>query len=211
MPADYRRMVANLLGFYDFSGKTVIAVGAGGGQLVEYGRAAARVLALDNDAPALARLRERLGATGLANKFRPLLCDFMRAELEADVVLFEFCLHEMPDPGAAVGRALGMAAAVVVFDHWPGSEWSYLGAEEVKIEASWAALARFPVTKTQRHEDTQVFRDYEELYDKVKGQGETSLARIAAFRGQTGIRIPMSYGLALVERTGPAGEHGERP
>jgi SAM-dependent methyltransferase len=210
MPADYKRMVANLLGFYDFSRKTVIDVGAGGGQLIEYGRAAARVLALDNDAPALGLLRERLKAAGLEDKFRPLLCDFMRAELEADVVLFEFCLHEMPDPGAAVERALGMAPAVVVFDHWPGSEWSYLGAEETKVEAGWAALGRFPVKKKQRHEDTQVFRDYEELYEKVKGQGETSVARIEGFRGRTAIRIPMSYGLALIARTSRAEAKGER-
>jgi SAM-dependent methyltransferase len=211
MPADYGRMVANLLGFYDFSGKTVIDVGAGGGQLIEYGRAAALVLALDNDAPALGLLRERLKAAGLEAKFTPLLCDFMEAELEADVVLFEFCLHEMPDPGAAVERALGMAPAVVVFDHWPGSEWSYIGAEESQVERSWAGLARFPVTKTRRHEDTQVFRDYEELYEKVKGQGQTSLARIEVFRGRAGIRIPMSYGLALIERPAPTKEQGERP
>jgi hypothetical protein len=48
------------------------------------------------------------------------------------------------------------------------------------------------------HETVQLFNDYGELYEKVKGQGETSVARIAAYKGQTGIRIPMSYGLALV-------------
>ena len=210
MPADYQKMVANLLDFYDFSGRTVIDVGAGGGQLVEYGRAAGRVLALDNDREALARLRERLKAAGLEDRFRPLLCDFMQAELAADVVLFEFSLHEMPEPGAAVERALGMARDVVVFDHWPGSEWSYIAAEEAKVEASWAALAGFSVRKTKRHEDTQVFRDYDELHDRVKGQGETSRARIAGFRGRSGIRIPMSYGLALIERAPGAKGKGDR-
>ena len=200
MAADYKKIMANLLAFHDFSGETVITVGAGGGQLIEYGRAAARVLALDNDGPALERLRERLKATGLEAKFEPILCDFMEAELEADVVLFEFSLHEMPDPGSAVARALGMAPAVVVFDHWPGSEWSYMAAEENKVEASWAALTRFPVKKKQRHEDGQAFKVYEELYEKVKGQGETSLARIAGFKGRTGIRIPMPYGMALLEK-----------
>ncbi len=210
MAADYKTMVANLLAFHDFCGRTVIDVGAGGGQLVEYGRAAARVLALDSDPGALAKLRERLRAAGLEDRFRPLLCDFMRAELEADVVLFEFSLHEMPDPAAAVERALGMAPAVVVFDHWPGSEWSYVAAEEGKVEAGWASLTRFPVSRERRHEDVQVFRDFEELHEKVKGQGETSLARIAGFRGRSGIRIPMTYGLALIERAGGAGGKGER-
>jgi 2-polyprenyl-3-methyl-5-hydroxy-6-metoxy-1,4-benzoquinol methylase len=105
MAADYRMMVANLLAFHDLSGKTVITVGAGGGQLIEYGRAPARVLALDNDAAALDTLRERLQVTGLQNTFRP------------------------------------------------------------------------------------------------KGQSDASLARIAGFRGRAGIRIPMPYGLALIERT----------
>jgi hypothetical protein len=45
----------------------------------------------------------------------------------------------------------------------------------------------------------QSFADYESLYSKVKDQGETSLARIAPYKGQTDIRIPMSYGLALIE------------
>jgi hypothetical protein len=198
MAADYKRLVADLLAFFDLKGKTVLSVGAGGGQLIEYGRAAGQVLALDSDSRALEKLRESLRAAGLEDKFSPILGDFFDVDLEADAVLFEFSLHEMPDPGAAVERARGMAPSVVVFDHWPGSEWSYIAAEEKKVAASWASLARFPVLKTQLHETFQLFNDYGELYEKVKGQGETSLARIAAYQGRTGIRIPMPYGLALV-------------
>jgi 4-hydroxy-L-threonine phosphate dehydrogenase PdxA len=91
-----------------------------------------------------------------------------------------------------------MAPAVIVFDHWPGSEWSYLAAEEKKVAAVWAAVVRFPVKKKQMHEAVQSFKDYEELYEKVKGQSETSLARIAAFKEIRDIRIPMPYGLALI-------------
>ena len=115
--------------------------------------------------------------------------------------MFEFCLNEMADPGAAVERALGLAPAVIVFDHRPGSEWSYIAAEERKVAASWAAVGRFPLTKTRMSEAVQLFGDYDELYQKVKGQGETSLARIATFKGRTDIRIPMTYGLALIEPT----------
>ena len=198
MATDYQRLVADLLAFYDFTDKAVIAVGAGGGQLVEYGRAAGRVLAVDSSAPALEKLRESLKAAGLEDKFTPVLGDFYEIELRADVVLFEFCLHEMPDPGAAVERARRMAPAVVIFDHWPGSEWSYLAAEEKKVAASWASLVRFSVKKKEMHEAVQSFQDYEELYQKLKDQGPSSLARIAEFKDVRDIRIPMPYGLALI-------------
>jgi ubiquinone/menaquinone biosynthesis C-methylase UbiE len=198
MAADYKTFIANLLAFYDFTDKTVIAVGGGGGQLIEYGRAAGKVLAVDNSAPALEKLRENLKAAGLEDKFTPVLGDFYEIDLKADVVLFEFSLHEMSDPGAAGERARRLAPAVVVFDHWPGSEWSYIAAEEKKVAAGWAALCRFPVKKKQMHEAVQFFTGYEELFQKVKDQGETSLARIAKFKGMKDIRIPMFYGLALI-------------
>jgi ubiquinone/menaquinone biosynthesis C-methylase UbiE len=195
---DYAKLADNLLAFYNFSDKTVIAVGAGGGQLVRYGRAAAHVLALDNDAAALEELRESLKTAGLEDRFTLVLDDFYKSNLKADAVLFEFCLHEMSDPAAAVERARVMAPDVIIFDHWPGSEWSYVAAEDQKVAASWAALVRFPVKKKQRHEAVQSFKDYGELFEKVKGQGETAVSRIERYREQTGIRIPMTYGLALI-------------
>jgi hypothetical protein len=48
------------------------------------------------------------------------------------------------------------------------------------------------------HEAVQFFKDYEELTQKVKDQGETSLARIEKFKGMKDIRIPMLYGFALI-------------
>ncbi len=207
MPADYKKMVADLLDFYDFEAKTVLDVGGGGGQLSEFGRAAGRVLALDVDPAALERLRENLRAAGLEGKFEPVQGDFFTIDLKADVVLFEFSLHEMSDPAAAVERARTMAPEVVVFDHWPGSPWSFIGAEEDKVASSWSSLARFPVRKTRQYETLQVFGDYGGLVERVKGLGETTLARIARFEGHTDIRIPMPYGLALVDgvsvRDGP--------
>ena len=201
MAADYKKMVADLVAFTDLKDKTVLTVGAGGGQLIEYGRAVRKVLALDSDAQALEKLQENLKIAGLEDKFMPVLGDFFEADLKADVVLFEFCLHEMADPGAAVERALGLAPAVVVFDHWPGSPWSLIAAVEEKVAASWAALERFPVKKTRTFETVQSFSDYEQLHQRVKGQGGTALARIAAFKSRTDIRIPMTYGLALIEPT----------
>ena len=202
MPADYRKMVADLVAFHDLGGKTVLAVGAGGGQLVEYGRAARRVVALDSDAAAVETLRRKLKAAGLEDRYEPVVGDLFRTSRPADVVLFEFCLHEMPDPGAAVEHARGLAPDVVVFDHAPGSKGAFIASEEAKVAAAWAALGRFPVRKTRMCETVQAFADFDGLYDKVKGQGATTLARIEAYRGETDIRIPMSYGLALIEGRG---------
>lgn len=202
MAADYPKMVADLLEFYALKDKTVLAVGAGGGQLIEYGRTARKVLALDSDPQAIGKLRESLRAAGLGDRFEPVLGDFFGTSLAADVVLFEFCLHEMPDPGAAVEHARALAPEVVVFDHSPGSEWSAIAAEELKVAASWAALGRFPVKKARTYETVQVFASYDQLFEKVKGQGPASLARIEAYKGRTDIRIPMPYGLALIEGRG---------
>jgi predicted RNA methylase len=199
MPADYQRMIATLLAFFDFTGKTVLDVGGGGGQLAGFGRAAGRVLALDVDPAALETLRGNLRTAGLEDKFELIRGDFFKMDLKADVVLFEFSLHEMADPAAAVERARMLASDVVVFDHWPGSPWSFIGAEEDKVAASWASLSRFPVRKTASFETHQVFRDHEQLRERVKDQGPVSLARIAGYQGLTDIRIPMPYGLALLE------------
>jgi len=199
VPADYGKMVADLVGFHELGGKTVLAVGAGGGQLVEYGRAARRVVALDSDPGAIDALRSKLKAAGLEDRYEPVVGDFFRTSRPADVVLFEFCLHEMPDPGAAVEHARGLAPDVVVFDHAPGSAWAFIASEEDKVAAAWAALGRFPVKKIRRCETVQAFADFADLRERVKGQGPTTLARIEAYRGETDIRIPMSYGLALVE------------
>lgn len=199
MAADYKKIVADLLAFFDFGGRTVLSVGAGGGQLVEYGRAARRVLALDRDPDALDRLRANLRTAGLEDRFEPVLGDFFTTGLTADVVLFEFSLHEMADAGAALERARRLAPAVVVFDHGPGSLWSYMAAEEDKVVAAWAAVCRCPVRKVRIHDGVQAFAAFDDLLDKVKGQGETSLARIEGYRGQADIRIPMTYGLALID------------
>jgi hypothetical protein len=59
-------------------------------------------LALDNDATAIQKIRENLKKVGLEDKFTPILGDFYEAYLNDDAVLFEFCIHEMSDPKAAV-------------------------------------------------------------------------------------------------------------
>jgi tRNA A58 N-methylase Trm61 len=198
MATDVQKIIQNLLAVYDSSGRTIIVVGAGGGQFIEYGRRAAHVLALDGDAAAIQLLRENLKKAGLEDRFTPILGDFYEFGLKGDAVIFEFCLHEMPDPKAAIRHAQTMAPDIVVIDHWPGSEWSYYTAETEKVRASWEALESFPLKRKQTHRTVHLFNDYNELHLKLKDQGELSLARIEKFRSKKDIAIPITYGIAVI-------------
>jgi tRNA A58 N-methylase Trm61 len=195
---DVQKIIQNLQAVYDSSGRTIIVVGAGGGQFVEYGRRAAQVLALDSDAEAIRLLRENLKKAGLEDRFTPILGDFYESGLKGDAVLFEFCLHEMPDPKAAIRHAQIMAPDIVVIDHWPDSEWSYYTAETEKVKTGWEAVESFSLKRKQTHRAVHLFNDYNELYLKLKGQGELSLARIEKFRSKRNISIPFTYGIAVI-------------
>jgi predicted RNA methylase len=124
MATDVAVVLANLLGFYEFDSKTMISVGAGGGQLAGYGRVAQKVIAVDPDGAALAALAERTRALGIEDRFVLVDKDFMAVSERADVVLFEFCLHEIPDHGGALAHATTLAPDIVVIDHAPGSPWA---------------------------------------------------------------------------------------
>jgi SAM-dependent methyltransferase len=198
MATDIKKVIRNLLSFYDFKDKELISVGAGGGQFIEYGRTARSVIAVDNSAEALDNLRQGLAGSGLEGKFTLVHSDFQRCDVKGDVVMFEFCLHEMPDPAQAVERARKMADDLLVLDHWPGSEWAYYVSEEEKVACSWQALQAFHFRNEQKYEAVQFFRDYEELYRKVRAMGEVSIRRIKPFIGRKNFSIPMSYGFALI-------------
>jgi SAM-dependent methyltransferase len=198
MATDLDQIVSSLTGFYDFVGKAVVAVGAGGGQLAEYARHARCVIAVDRDGAALDRLALRSGERGLADKFVLLQGDLLALRPGGDVVLFEFCLHEMEDPDRALAHAARLAPDVLVIDHAPGSRWEWCAAEEHGVDAAWAAVARRPIRRALDVEAFQSFAGYAELEAKLAAQGPQSLERITAYRGQTAIAIPMPYRLALV-------------
>ncbi len=198
MATDIQKVIANLSAFYDLTDRIIISVGAGGGQLVEYGRPARRVFAVDHDRAALEKLRERLAAAGLEEKYTLVHSDFLSADLRADVVLFEFCLHEMPDPAAAIQHAGTMAPNILIMDHGPGSEWSFIAAEEDKVARLWSLLSLSHLRKVQTYETVQRFGDYEELRQKVMGQGEVALARIVPYQSRLNFTIPMTYRFALI-------------
>jgi predicted RNA methylase len=198
MAADVDRIVRNLLSFYDFSDKVIVSVGAGGGQLVEYGRAARQVVALDSDHEAVDRLKKNLWRVGLNRQFRVVEGDFYDFSSQGDVVLFEFSLHEMQDPARALRHAHTLAPDVVVIDHLPESEWAFFASEEDKVRASWDAILERGVKIRATFSAAQRFADHQELHKKVGCQGEKSIARIQKFIGEKDIAIRMPYGIVLV-------------
>lgn len=201
MAADYALMMQNLISFYDFTGKTLVSIGAGGEQSVRYGHVPWKIVAIDRDAGALELLRTAVARNGLGDRYEFVHGDFLTMDLPArgDVALFEFCLHEMTDAALALSRAGRLAPDVVVFDHGRASEWAYYVAEEDKVDRSWNALERFRVVRHKEFATEQRFRDHAELLAKVSPQGETAIRRIARFEGRTGITIPMTYALAVVQ------------
>ena len=200
MAADYAQMMRDLLSFYDFTDKTMVSIGAGGGQFLGRGHPARRIVAIDQDAAALDQLRLAVARNDMSDVFSFIHGDFLTMELPArgDVALFEFCLHEMADVALALTRAGTLAPDVVVFDHGRTSEWAYYVVEEVKVAAAWKALERFAVVRHREFAAEQRFGDHAELLAKVQPQGELAIQRIERFRGETDITIPMTYELALL-------------
>jgi hypothetical protein len=198
MATDMAAVLANLLGFYLFDDTIMIAVGAGGGQLAGYGRVARRVIAVDAEGAALAALAERTRALGVEERFVLVEKDFMVVTESADVVLFEFCLHEIADPGAALAHAATLAPDIVVIDHAPGSPWAHVVDETEKVAASWEAIEKHGARRVERFEAVQRFASYRELFDKVKGQGAEAIRRIDRWRESADITIPMAYRTALL-------------
>jgi len=195
---DLEQIVRRLTGFYDFTDRTIVAVGAGGGQLAEYARRSARVIAVDPDGPAIERLTARLDAIGLADRFTLLRDDFLAVRPRGDVVVFEFCLHLLADPERALVHASRLAPDVVVIDHAPGSQWMWLAAEEKGVATAWTAVGRRNVRRTLDVGATQRFRDFAELEARLAAQAPPSRERIASRRDQRDISIDMPYRLALL-------------
>jgi hypothetical protein len=198
MAADIQQLIKNFCAFFDFTGKTLISVGVGGGQLVEYGRQAIRILAVDQDAAALRQLEVRIADLDFRSKFELCLSDFMQVQEKADVVVFEFSHHEMPDPAAAIAHARTLASDVLVIDHAPGSEWAYYVCEELLVANSYQAMDLAGIRRQRIYATEQRFNHFEELHNKVAVQGALAIDRIEKFIGATQFAIPMRYGITLL-------------
>jgi len=201
MATDMKALIANLTTFYDLTGKKVIHVGAGGGQLVSYARGVDSVLAVDTDADAIEHLRKAVESEGLDDLFDIVHGDFAEVHECGDVVFFEFCLHEMNEPYKMVSHGLELAPEVLVIDHDRESEWAWQACETEKVEKSWSAIERFNVVRSQNYRTTHEFETHAQLIDKISCIGEPALERAKRFEGSTGITIPMKYRIALVTGT----------
>ena len=208
MAVDIQQMIANLFSFFDLTDKTIISVGAGGGQFIEYGRNAKQVFAIDNDEAALTLLKEKLDKAGLTSKFTLIHSDFYKTTQKGDVVIFELSLHELEDAALAIRHALTLAPNILILDHWRNSEWVYFIDEEEKVTNSWSALEAFQFAKFQVYDTIEFFYDYEELYNKMNGQGQTAISRIEPFKDKKEFIIPLSYAIALIGDGGLKTEGG---
>lgn len=198
MAADYTKMSADLSRFYPFAGKLVLFIGAAGKQLLDPNTPARKLIAVDEDAQALEALRADVAAKGLNDSVDVIAGDFEEITVQGDVVYFEFCLHEMPDPLRALQHAKSLASDIVVYDHSGGSEWIYYGAEEDKVAHSSEVMRQFGIRRQQEFHAEQHFANFDELYAKVAPQGELAIKRIQRFAGMTEIVIPFSYELNLL-------------
>ncbi len=198
MGTDTGRIVANLTAFYEFRDKTVVSVGAGGGQLIEYARSARRVIAVERDSEGARRLAERARAAGLDDRIEILEEDFLAVRPRGDLALFEFCLHEFEDPGRALDRGAEAAPDVVVVDHAAGSPWMWCAGEEQGVEAAWAAVARKEVRRRRQLEGIQIFARFADLESRLAACGPVSRSRIERFRDAVEIAIPMPYRMVLL-------------
>ncbi|MGP8125627.1 MAG: class I SAM-dependent methyltransferase [Nitrososphaerales archaeon] len=198
MVVNRNKLTANLTKFYDFKGRSVLYVGAGRGQLLGPASGVRKVVAVDSDAESLEGFRSEAKTkwAGIPIKFVPH--NFETVNLKGDVVYFEFCLHEMPDPLKALDHANSLAPDIVVIDHLPKSKWIFYAAEETQVLRSTKAAESFGIRRRERLAVQQKFKDYEELQARMSEQGEVSRRRVLALKGAKDVRIWMDYGLYLL-------------
>lgn len=196
LAVDYAYLTERLGRFYDFTGKIVIYVGAGGRQLLDCSGTKA-VIAIDQDAAALSQLKART-AQGAQPSMEIISSRFEEATAQGDVVYFDFCLHEMNDPARALAHAATLAKDVVVFDHAAGSDWSFHAAEEHEVQRSADSIERFGIRRRERFTLEQRFANHAELLAKISVQGETAIQRAQRFAADQNIEIPMSCELVLL-------------
>lgn len=198
MATDYATLAANLCSFYDFTDKVVLFIGAGNKQLLDPAVPVKKLIAIDKDVEALRELKSNIAANGLQHSVEVVSADFEDVALCGDTVYFEFCLHEMNDPEKALIHAKSLAPDIVVYDHSPGSTWSYCCVEQEKVSHSSAAMERFGVRRRQTFHNTQRFENHAELLAKVGSQGPLAIERAQKFKDAANIVIPMDYELNLL-------------
>lgn len=201
MLTNISRIIHTIQSFYNFKNKRIIHVGAGGGALIEYATEAKNVAALDISQQALNSLVTKIENTPLQTIVHPQCIDFMHYHATADLVYFEFSLHETQSPKAALDHALTLAPEILIVDHQPDSPWSWATLETEKLHRSSAAINNYTLKKESTYEARQSFTSYEDLIKKVNGLGQECIQRIATFQNTiTPIDIAMPIGLKLITK-----------
>lgn len=198
MAADITAVLRDIESCYDFTGRSVIHVGAGGGQLIGYAARTRSVLGVDLDAAALERLEAAVRTQGLEGRYRAVQGDVLSVTTRADVVFFEFCLHEIVDPVTALRHARSLAPQVLVADHAPGSPWARLMLEAEKVLRGWTAVERFERPLDRTFPGLQRFGDHAELEAKLRPLGDRVLQDAREFAGRRDFTIGMPYRVAVL-------------
>jgi len=198
MATDITAVLRDIETCCDFTDKSVIHVGAGGGQFIGYAGRAHAVLAVDPDAAAIERLHAAVRERGLEPRVRVTHGDLLSVVDRADVVFFEFCLHEIVDPLTALRHARTLAPEVLVVDPAPGSAWAWHLCETEKVLRGWSAAERFPRALDRTFAGAQRFHDHAELLAKVGVLGEGVVRRVREFEGRQDFSIDMPYRVVLL-------------
>jgi hypothetical protein len=191
-----QQFTEQLHNFYDFTDKVVLFVGAGGGRLFNPAARTRKLIAIDRDSERLQT--PNTSSHSSARDWEITVSSFESVAVPGDVVYFEFCLHEMPEPYQALVHARTLAPDVVVFDHLSGSEWSFYAAEEDQVRRSTEVIERFGIRRREKFCTEQRFASYPELRGKLAQQGAAAMERVRHFDGVSEIVIPMSYQLVLL-------------
>jgi len=200
MATDIEAVLRNIESCYDFAGKSVIHVGAGGGQFVGYAARTRKVLGVDPDSVAVEQLKQVVRAQGLQDRFSVQRGDILTVGERADVVFFEFCLHEIVDPLTALRHARALAPEVLVVDPAVDSRWAWHLCETEKAQRGWAAVERYPLALDRTFQGVQRFRDHAELLARIEALGECVVRRAREFRDRTDFSIDMPYRVVLLSR-----------
>jgi hypothetical protein len=198
LTTNYAALSENLEGFYDFTDKVILLVGAGTGTLLPSELRLKKLIAVDRSVGALADSKGKLSQIRSRHPLEIIPAKFESVFLFADVVYFEFSLHEIVDPKLALTHARGMAPDIVVFDHSPNSDWAFHTGEEHMVRRSSLAMKRFRIRRRKVLQVEQRFADYPELFSKVSAQGPIAARRANSYLGAENIIIPMRCQLVLL-------------
>jgi len=76
MAADYKQMAQNIREFYNFSGKKIVAVGAGAGPLTDLVLESKKLIVIDKEPAAIRFWETKVSAEGLQDRVQVIHADF---------------------------------------------------------------------------------------------------------------------------------------